>query len=136
MTALIDRWRSDTQTFYLSVGECTISLDDVAHIYGLSNDGHAVSRRIDNCFAHLVNKCVANFGILPDKNDHVSSALKLSWIRHICDAEALDIIESVQCYIRCHIFLDWDNFIFRQVNIDGELQILALVVEFFENQVL
>ncbi|XP_057760131.1 serine/threonine-protein phosphatase 7 long form homolog [Arachis stenosperma] len=64
----------------------------------------AVSRRTNSSFAHLVDKCVANFGILSDENDHVSSAIKLSWIRQIRDAEALDTPESMQRYVRCHIF--------------------------------
>ncbi|RYR73745.1 hypothetical protein Ahy_A02g008237 [Arachis hypogaea] len=29
--------------------------------------------------------------------------MKLSWIRQIRDADALDTIESIQCYVRCHI---------------------------------
>ncbi|KAL4294313.1 hypothetical protein AHAS_Ahas18G0215600 [Arachis hypogaea] len=85
------------------MGEYTISLEDVAHIYGLSTDG-VVSGRMDSSFAHLVDKCVANFRIPLGENDHVSSVIKLSWIRQIRDTEALDTPKSVLHYVRCHIF--------------------------------
>ncbi|RYR25285.1 hypothetical protein Ahy_B02g058970 [Arachis hypogaea] len=52
----------------------------------------------------MIDECVANFGIPSEKNDHVSSVIKLSWIRQILDAEELDTIESMQRYVRCHIF--------------------------------
>ncbi|RYR12506.1 hypothetical protein Ahy_B04g070033 [Arachis hypogaea] len=91
MTALIDRWWPETHTFHLPVGEYTITLEDVTHIYGLSTDSRAISRRTDSCFAHVVDECVANFGILSGENNHVSSAIKLSWITKICNAEALTL---------------------------------------------
>ncbi|KAL4275959.1 hypothetical protein AHAS_Ahas20G0159300 [Arachis hypogaea] len=47
---------------------------------------------------------MTNFGISPSGNDNVSSAIKLSWIRQIRDAETLDTPESFQHYVRCHIF--------------------------------
>ncbi|KAL4337768.1 protein MAIN-LIKE 1-like [Arachis ipaensis] len=52
----------------------------------------------------MVDECMANFGILLGQNDHVSSAIKLSWIRQIRDAKTLDTPKFVQCYARCHIF--------------------------------
>ncbi|XLR27599.1 hypothetical protein S83_055499, partial [Arachis hypogaea] len=79
-----------THTFHLLISECIITLEDVAYIYGLPTDGRAISRRTDSSFVHLVDEFVANFGIPPGKNDHVSSVIKLSWIRQICDVEALD----------------------------------------------
>ncbi|RYQ95250.1 hypothetical protein Ahy_B08g090318 [Arachis hypogaea] len=59
---------------------------------------------MDSSFAHLVDKCVANFRIPLGENDHVSSVIKLSWIRQIRDTEALDTPKSVLHYVRCHIF--------------------------------
>jgi len=35
LTALVDRWRPETHTFHLPVGEMTITLEDVAMILGL-----------------------------------------------------------------------------------------------------
>ncbi|CAN0836984.1 Protein MAINTENANCE OF MERISTEMS [Linum grandiflorum] len=41
-TALIDRWRPETNTFHMYHGEMTITLEDVAFVTGLPVDGGAV----------------------------------------------------------------------------------------------
>ncbi|XP_048492828.2 protein MAIN-LIKE 1-like [Beta vulgaris subsp. vulgaris] len=39
LTALVERWRQETHTFHLTVGEATITLEDVAVILGLRVHG-------------------------------------------------------------------------------------------------
>ena len=43
LTALVDRWRPETHTFHLPVGEMTVTLEDVAMILGLPIRGLPVT---------------------------------------------------------------------------------------------
>ncbi|KAI3462255.1 hypothetical protein Pfo_018918 [Paulownia fortunei] len=42
ITALVERWRPETHTFYFRIGEVTVTLQDVAVIWGLPVDGQPV----------------------------------------------------------------------------------------------
>ena len=42
ITALVERWREETHTFYLPHGEMTITLQDVGVVLGLPVDGRPV----------------------------------------------------------------------------------------------
>jgi len=46
LTALVDRWRPETHTFHLPSGEMSITLQDVAMLFGLRIDGRAVTGSI------------------------------------------------------------------------------------------
>src|SRR5579859_1687976 len=46
LTALVDRWRSETHTFHLPCGEMAPTLQDVSFLLGLPIDGDAVGPRV------------------------------------------------------------------------------------------
>ncbi len=39
IAALVERWRPETNSFHLPVGECTVTLEDVSCLWGLSVTG-------------------------------------------------------------------------------------------------
>jgi hypothetical protein len=43
VSALVERWRPETHTFHLPVGEITVSLQDVSCLWGLPITGAAVT---------------------------------------------------------------------------------------------
>ena len=45
LSALVDRWRPETHTFHLPVGEMAVTLQDVSMLLGLPHDGRAVAAR-------------------------------------------------------------------------------------------
>lgn len=42
LSAMVERWRSETHTFHMTFGECIITLQDVVILLGLHVDGQAV----------------------------------------------------------------------------------------------
>ncbi|RLN04599.1 hypothetical protein C2845_PM13G15370 [Panicum miliaceum] len=46
LTALVDRWRTETHSFHLPTGEMTVTLQDVVMLFGLRIDGKAVTGTI------------------------------------------------------------------------------------------
>ncbi|RYQ84767.1 hypothetical protein Ahy_B10g104244 [Arachis hypogaea] len=74
INALIERWWSETHTFYFSVGECAVTLEDVAVIIGLPTNGLPVTGPTMSSFEALEAECLHQFGIAPRKTDYKSGA--------------------------------------------------------------
>ncbi|XP_015954227.1 protein MAIN-LIKE 1-like [Arachis duranensis] len=104
LAALVERWRPETHTFVLSIGEVTVTLEDVAHIFGLPIDGEPVSGWTDSSSDFVQSQGIAIFGREPSVSHNAKSYIKLGWVRRIRDAELLDTEESIRRYVRCHIF--------------------------------
>ncbi|XP_042027110.1 serine/threonine-protein phosphatase 7 long form homolog [Salvia splendens] len=65
--ALIERWRPETHTFHLPIGEATVTLEDVQAIWGLRADGRVFSGRDYHVgYPDWPSKCNDLLGWIPD----------------------------------------------------------------------
>ncbi|QHO28704.1 uncharacterized protein DS421_7g219010 [Arachis hypogaea] len=84
INALIKRWRPETHTFYFPVGECAVSLEDVAMILDLPTNRISVTRPTMSSFEALEAECLHHFGVAPRKTDCRGSFIKLRATRVDC----------------------------------------------------
>nr|XP_025616410.1 protein MAIN-LIKE 1-like [Arachis hypogaea]XP_025635136.1 protein MAIN-LIKE 1-like [Arachis hypogaea]XP_025663927.1 protein MAIN-LIKE 1-like [Arachis hypogaea] len=96
LSALVERWRPETHTFHLPVGEVTVTLEDVIHILGLQVNGEPVTGRSDSSYQFLVDNCLACFGRQPGPDDHVLGKVNLHWVRRCRDSEPCDSFVCVR----------------------------------------
>ncbi|QHO16777.1 Putative oligosaccharide biosynthesis protein [Arachis hypogaea] len=116
LAALFERWRPETHTFVLPIGEVTVILEDVAHIFGLHIDGEPVSGWTDSSSDFVQSQGIAIFGREPSVSHNAKSYIKLGWVRRIRDTELLDTEESIRAL--CHA-LRYDT-----KEMDGPLNLL------------
>ncbi|QHN87002.1 uncharacterized protein DS421_16g551200 [Arachis hypogaea] len=96
LSALVERWRPETHTFHLPVGEVTVMLEDVSYILGHPINEEAVTGRSDSSHEFLVENCIACFGREPGPDDHVFGKLHIAWVRRCRDSEPCDTQESLE----------------------------------------
>ncbi|RYQ89411.1 hypothetical protein Ahy_B09g096080 isoform B [Arachis hypogaea] len=95
--ALVERWRPETHTFVLPVGEATVTLEDVAHIFGLPIDREPVSGWIDSSSDFLQSQSIKYLPLLRDfEQIHTyswGSACLAHLYRALCRASRYDTKE-------------------------------------------
>ncbi|XP_072081205.1 serine/threonine-protein phosphatase 7 long form homolog [Arachis hypogaea] len=99
VNALVERWHPDTHTFHLPVGECAVTLEDVALILGLSTNGLPVTGMTISSFEALEAECLHQFGVAPRKSDCRGSCIKLKWLRDLKERLQLTDENSIQRYV-------------------------------------
>ncbi|XP_020961315.1 protein MAIN-LIKE 2-like [Arachis ipaensis] len=92
VNALVERWHPNTHTFHLRVGECAVTLEDVAVIFGLPTDVLPVTWMIMSSFEALEAECLQQFGVAPKKSDCRASCIKLTWLRDL--KERLQLVDE------------------------------------------
>ncbi|XP_020253751.1 serine/threonine-protein phosphatase 7 long form homolog [Asparagus officinalis] len=98
LTALVERWRPETNTFHLRQGEATITLQDVGVILGLRVDGDAVTGTDDFNYA---TKCEELLGHTPTMK---GGKIKLEWLRNNFMNVPIDATdEIIKRYARAYI---------------------------------
>ena len=79
ITCLFERWCPETHTFHVPVGEMTITLHDVAIIFGLRIDGPAVTRK---CVFDVAELCKELLGVTSPADALRGSSISIQWL---CD---------------------------------------------------
>ncbi|VVA98341.1 unnamed protein product [Arabis nemorensis] len=78
ISALVERWRRETNTFHFTVGEMTVTLEDIAMLLGLGIDGKPV---IGVTYTTCSSVCERYLGLAPDSNYASGGMVKLSWLK-------------------------------------------------------
>ncbi|XP_062155906.1 protein MAIN-LIKE 2-like [Alnus glutinosa] len=99
IAALVERWRRETNTFHLPVGEMAITLEDVALLLGLAIDGEPVIG-VTNSTPSLL--CEKLLGRVPE--DLTGGMVKLTWLKEFfsqCpkDASSEEIVHRTRAYL-------------------------------------
>lgn len=127
ISALVERWRRETNTFHFPVGEMTITLEDVGLILGLAIDGKPVVGPASSGGPGTV--CENLLGKAPD--DLNGGMLKLTWLKESfskCPEDAP--IEIVERYTRAYLLYLVGSTIFSTTT-GNKVSIIYL--SFFEN---
>ncbi|CAN1851657.1 Protein MAIN-LIKE 2 [Linum perenne] len=109
ITALVERWRPETNTFHLYGGEATITLEDVHFITGLSVDGLPVTlpKLIHTDLDELCDYVESQLGKKPVTSDVLSGRIKMTWLRsHFAYREGAisdNDIHTIHQYCRAYI---------------------------------
>jgi len=103
VTALCERWRTETHTFHMPLGETTVTLEDVSLQLGMPIDDEPVT---GGTSGNLLQLCQDLLGDIPPENMFTGNRIKLSWLnsrfRELPDDATL---ATVGQYARAHILI-------------------------------
>ncbi|XP_047163765.1 protein MAIN-LIKE 1-like [Vigna umbellata] len=103
VTALVERWRVETHTFHLPLGESTITLEDVALQLGLPIEGHVVTGISSG---PLTVFCHQLLGDVPPENNVRGNRIKLSWLNNTFRHLPHDVTDQViEQYARAYMLM-------------------------------
>ncbi|XP_014511455.1 protein MAIN-LIKE 1-like [Vigna radiata var. radiata] len=103
VTTLVERWRMETHTFHLPLGESTITLEDIALQIGLPIEGHVVTNISSGS---LVFFCQQLLGDVPQENNAKGNIIKLTRMNNIFRQLPHDATDEViQQYVRAYMLM-------------------------------
>ncbi|CAN1318323.1 Protein MAIN-LIKE 2 [Linum perenne] len=104
VTALLERWRLETNTFHLLQGEATNTLDDVEVLTGLPTRGRPVSVGYDAHAADVI--CQELLGATPPPSRFNGHQVKISWVKEQFNRLPVGASANViTCYARAYTWV-------------------------------
>ncbi|RVW99497.1 Serine/threonine-protein phosphatase 7 long form-like [Vitis vinifera] len=132
ITALVERWRPETHTFHMPVGEMTITLQDVAILFGLRVHGHPVTGSTDIDWHAL---CEELLGVRPAETDIRGASLTVRFITTHFSRLPPGVIDEVtlQRHARAYLLLLVSGSLFTdKKGVYIQLAILPMLRDFGE----
>ena len=80
INALVECWRLETHTFHFLVGECTVTLEDVALQLRVHVDGQFICGSTSFSRKRIKNLCQNLLGVRPHNGDIEKSSIRLTWL--------------------------------------------------------
>ncbi|GMQ06210.1 hypothetical protein CsSME_00050878 [Camellia sinensis var. sinensis] len=106
ITALVERWRTETHTFHFPTGEATVTLQDVSVLYGLRIDGRAVTGLDPSLMTEQwIALCAELLGVAPTPADLQAGRVRVRWLSEHFQGDFPDDAadELVQQHARAYI---------------------------------
>ncbi|WCJ24839.1 Aminotransferase-like plant mobile domain family protein [Euphorbia peplus] len=101
ISALVERWRKETNSFHFLIGEMSITLEDVALLLGLPIDGEPV---LGVTYTSCKAVCEKFLGRVPDGGYMSGGMVKLSWLKEyftLCPEDGP--MEEIERYTRAYL---------------------------------
>lgn len=106
ITALVERWRPETHTFHLPIGEVTVTLQDVEVMWGLQIDGEAVTGKEQKWeYQQKHDMCQRLLGFSPIPDHFKKAQLKVRFLREMLQTALPDDASNEQCIQRARAYI-------------------------------
>ena len=132
ITVLEERWRLETHTFHMSVGEMTLTLQDVAILFGLRVHGLPITGTMDIDWHAL---CEELLGVRPTETDIRGASIRVCFITthfsHLPPGVSDEV--TLQRHARAYLLLLLGNSLFQdKKGLRVQLAILPMLRNFHE----